>query len=192
MSFYSGIPSELLYALPAPVTKNTYTTQAVFSAPATQAVAIVPANFFAGNPNGIGRTLRLTASGTIATTAAATFGFVLGWDPTPGTLGATLATPWPTLAPTAAVTCPWWLDLIIEAQAVGSLGLSLQVNGFLKMGTVASGALATGNQEILIAGALSTGLISTAQAAIEFWGTWSASAAGNTTTVQQLILAGLN
>lgn len=192
MSFYSGIPSELLYALPAPVTKNTYTTQAVFSAPSTQAVAIVPANFFAGNPNGIGRTLRLTASGTIATTSAATFQFVLGWDPTVGTLGSTLATPWPTLAPTAATTCVWWLDLLIEAQAVGSAGLSLQTNGLLRMSTVATGVLATANQEILIGGALTTGLISTAQAAIEFWGTWSASAAGNTTTVQQMILAGLN
>jgi hypothetical protein len=192
MSFYSGIPSELLYALPAPVTKNTYTTQAVFSAPVTQAVAMVPANFFGGNPNGIGRTLRLTASGTIATTAAATFNFVLGWDPTVGTLGTTLATPWPTLAPTAATTCVWELDAVISASAVGSAGLTLNTNGRLKMSVVASGTLSTANQEILIGGALTTGLISTAQAAIEFWGTWSASAAGNTTTVQQYILAGLN
>ena len=107
MSFYSGIPSELLYSLPAQVTKNTYTTQAVFSQNPTSGgtVAIVPANFFGGNPNGIGRALRLTASGTIANTAAATFNFVLGWDPTVNTLGTTLATPWPTAAPTASTTC---------------------------------------------------------------------------------------
>src|SRR5260221_50150 len=119
MSFYSGIPSELLYAQGAPVTKNTYTTQAVFSANPTSggAVAIVPANFFSGNPNGVGRTLLLEASGTIATTAAATFNFVLGWDPTINTLGTTLATPWPTPAPTAAPPCagllqgaPWATD----------------------------------------------------------------------------------
>jgi len=192
MSFYSGIPSELLYAQPAPVTKNTYTTQAVFSAPTTESVALVPANFFGGNPNGIGRQLLLEASGTIATTSAATFNMVVGWDPTIGTLGTTLATPWPTLAPTASTTCPWFLHLPIEAQAVGSAGLSLQCNGFLRMGVVASGTLSTANQEVLIGGALSTGLVSTAQAAIELWGTWSASAAGNTTTVQNMILAGLN
>jgi len=194
MSFYSGIPSELLYAQGAPVTKNTYTTQAVFSANPTSggAVAIVPANFFSGNPNGVGRTLLLEASGTIATTSAATFNFVVGWDPTINTLGTTLCTPWPTLAPTAATTCVWWLHLLIQGQAVGPTGLSLQTNGLLRMSTVASGTLATANQEILIGGALSTGLISSAQAAIEFWGTWSASAAGNTTTVQQYLLAGLN
>src|SRR5258708_2591306 len=117
MSFYSGIPSELLYAQGAPVTKNSYTTQAVFSANPTSggAVAIVPANFFSGNPNGVGRTLLLEASGTIATTAAATFNFVVGWDPTINTLGTTLCTPWPTLAPTAATTCVWWLHLLIQS-----------------------------------------------------------------------------
>ena len=194
MSFYSGIPSELLYSLPAPVTKNTYTTQAVFSNNATSGgpVAIVQANFFSGNPNGVGRTLLIEASGTMATTAAATFNFVVGWDPTPGTLGTTLATPWPTLAPTASVTCPWYLRLLIEGQAVGPSGLSLQTNGWLDVGVVASGTLSTANQKILIAGALTTGLVSTAQAAIEFWGTWNASAAGNTTTVQQFIMYGLN
>ena len=191
MSFYSGIPSELLYSLPSQVTKNTYTTQAVFSQPATGAPAIVPANFFSGNPNGIGRALWLRAGGTIATTAAATFQFVLGWDPTVGTLGTTLATPWPTLAPTAATTCVWTLDAVISASAVGSAGLTLNTNGSLRMSVVATGTLATNNQEILFANQ-STGLVSTAQAALEFWGTWSASAAGNTTTVQQFILAGLN
>src|SRR5258707_13693809 len=111
MSFYSGIPSELLCSLPSQVTKNPYTTQAVFSQPATGAQAIVPANFFSGNPNGIGRVLWLRAGGTIATTSAATFQFVLGWDPTVGTLGTTPATPWPTPAPTAAPTLAWWLDV---------------------------------------------------------------------------------
>ena len=191
MSFYSGIPSELLYSLPSQVIKNTYTTQAVFSQPTTGAVAIVPANFFSGNPNGIGRALLVEASGTIATTSAATFQFVLGWDPTVGTLGTTLATPWPTLAPTAATTCVWYLHAIISASAVGSAGLTLNCNGWLDMSVVATGVLSTANQKILF-GTQSTGLISTAQAAIEFWGTWSASAAGNTTTLQQFTMAGLN
>lgn len=197
MSFYSGIPSELLYSLAAPVTKNSYTTQAVFSSNPTSGgpVAIVPANFFSGNPNGIGRALLLEAWGTIATTSAATFNFVVGWDPTVNTLGSTLATPWPTLAPTAATTCVWGLRLLITASAVGPTGLSLYVNGNLRMSVIASGTLGTANQEIMIAPTAAptvTGLVSTAQAAIEFWGTWSASAAGNTTTVNSFILAGLN
>lgn len=195
MSFYSGIPSELLYSLAAPVTKNTYTTQAVFSNNPTSggAVAVVPANFFSGNPNGIGRTLMLDAWGTIATTSAATFNFVVGWDPTVNTLGTTLATPWPTLAPTAATTCVWHLYMLINATAVGPSGLTLFPSGYLDMSVVASGTLSTANQKILISPTSGlTGLVSTAQAAIEFWGTWSASNSGNTTTVNSFILAGLN
>lgn len=195
MSFYSGIPSELLYSLSTPVTKNNYTTQAVFSNNPTSggAVAIVPANFFSGNPQGSGRALLLEAWGTFATTAAATFNFVLGWDPTINTLGSTLATPWPTLAPTAATTCVWSLRTLITASAVGPTGLSLWTNGAFRASVVATGVLATNNQEILFAPtAALTGLVSTAQAAIEFWGTWSAGAAGNTTTVNSFVLAGLN
>src|SRR5258708_27729973 len=178
MSFYSGIPSELLYAQGAPVTKNTYTTQAVFSAtpPSGGAVATVPANFLSGSPNGVGRTLLLEASGTIATTSAATFNFVVGWDPTINTLGTTLCTPWPTLAPTAATTCVWFLHLLIQGQAVGPTGLSLQTNGLLPMSTVASGTLSTVNQEILIGVALSTGRSTSARAAVLERDTTSASA----------------
>jgi hypothetical protein len=163
----------------------------VFSQPTTGAVALVPANFFGGNPNGIGRALWVRAGGTIATTSAATFNFVLGWDPTIGTLGTTLATPWPTLAPTAATTCVWSLDCVISASAVGSAGLALNTNGELRMSVVATGTLATNNQSIMF-DTQSTGLVSSAQAAIELWGTWSASASGNTTTLQQFLMAGLN
>lgn len=191
MSFYSGIPSELLYSLPAQVTKNTYTTQAVMSAPTSEAVAVVPANFFGGNPNRIGGALFLQAAGTLANTGAATFNMVLGWDPTIGTLGSTLATPWPTLAPTASTTCQWWLYALITASAVGPAGLTLNTSGALRVTVGASGVLETANQEIMFYNQV-TGLVSTAQAAIELWGTWSASSASNTTTLQQFVLAGLN
>src|SRR5690349_9501121 len=105
MSFYTGTQCELLYSLNAAVTKNTYTTQAVFSAAAAQPKAVVPAGFFSSNPNGVGRALLLKAAGTIATTSAATFAGALGWDQTAGTVGTSLGTFFPALAPTAAVTC---------------------------------------------------------------------------------------
>jgi hypothetical protein len=85
----------------------------------------------------------------------------------------------------------WTLQAEITAQAVGPAGLTLQCNGELRMSVVASGTLSTANQSVMFR-SNSTGLISTAQAAIEFWGTWGASAAGNTTTLDQLTLAGLN
>lgn len=191
MSSYTGTQAELLYALPAAVTKNTFTTQAVISAPNTQARAVVPGGFFSSVPNGVGRVLKLEARGTVATTAAATLAVVLGWDPTAGTLGTTLATPWPTLAPTAAVTCLWELEATITAQAVGAAGLTLQTNGKWVQSVVASGTLSTAPQTIYFQSS-STALNSEAQAFIELWGTWSASAAGNTTTINQMLLYGLN
>ncbi len=191
MSFYTGTQCELLYSLPAAVTKNTYTTQAILSATSAASRAIVPGGFFSSVPNGVGRVLYLKAQGTVATTSAATLQMVLLWDPTPGTIGTTLATPWPTLAPTAAVTCCWDLEAWITAQAVGGAGLTLQTNGRLWMSVVASGTLSTANQSIMF-NSNTTGLNSEAQAAIELAGTWSASAAGNTTTLQQMQLFGLN
>jgi hypothetical protein len=193
MSGYTMTQAEVLYALPGPVTKNTYTTQAVISAPpATQDVAIVKAGYWQGAPEGLGRPIWLHAEGTIATTSAATFQMVLGWDPTPGTLGTTLATPWPTLAPTAATTCLWFLDTWLTPTQIGALnGLSIQVNGRLQMSVVATGVLSTAAQTVQFQSAV-TGLNPANLAALELWGTWSASAAGNTTTLQQMALFGLN
>jgi hypothetical protein len=193
MSGYTMTQAEVLYGLPAPVTKNTYTTQAVFSAPAATAdVASVRAGYWQGGAEGLGRPIWLHAEGTIATTAAATFQGVLGWDPTPGTLGTNIATFWPTLAPTAATTCLWFLDAWITPTQIGALnGLSIQVNGRLQMSVVATGVLSSAAQTVQFQGAF-TGLNPASAAALELWGTWSASAAGNTTTLQQMALFGLN
>ena len=50
MSFYTATNAELLYTLPAAVTKNTYTTEAVFSAVAgTTPVCLLPGNYFIDN-----------------------------------------------------------------------------------------------------------------------------------------------
>src|SRR5258708_28980475 len=96
---------ELLYTLSAAVTKNTYTTQAVFSAPAATAiVATIPAGYFITPPaGGPGKAVLLKALGTIATTSAATFAVGLGIDPTPGTIAnaqALVAATAPPAAPT--------------------------------------------------------------------------------------------
>src|SRR6266704_3351883 len=130
MSFYTGTQSELLYALPAAVTKNTYTTQAVLSVPTASTLphCIVPGKYFGSVPNGVGRALWLHAEGTVATTSAATFTGVLGYDTTQNTLANSI-TYWPILAPTAAVTELWTLDVWYTCQQTGSAGLSLQVNG---------------------------------------------------------------
>lgn len=194
MSFFTGTNTELLYSLPAAVTKNTYTTQAVFSALGASApVAAVPANFFGSVPNGVGRSLYLKAMGTIATTSAATFAVSLGFDTTVGTL-ANGTTVMAATAPVAAITAPWNLEAWYTATAVGNTGgLTIQVNGRWVMEGVASGGVAPATA---LAVGFSGSFTATTGAAvayfIELFGTWSASAAGNTTTLQQMFLFGLN
>lgn len=192
MSFYTGTQAELLYSLPAAVTKNTYTTQAVISVPTASTLphCIVPANFFGAVPNGVSRALYLHAQGTIANTSAATFTGVLGYDVTQNTL-ANNVTYWPILAPTASTTCLWNLDVWYTCQQTGSSGLTLQVNGTYVQSVVATGTLSTAPQSVMFQTSL-TGINAEVAAYVELWGTWSASAAGNTTTVQQMQLFGLN
>lgn len=193
MSFYTGTQAELLYTLNAAVTKNTYTTEAAFSGVAgTNTVCSVPPGYFAtDNPGPVGRSLCLKAMGTIANTSAATFAINLGLGTTPGTkansVGVLTAT-----APVASVTAPWALEAWYTCTAFATSTISLQVNGTWRQEAVASGgagsasALMTGFQAAL------TGIDPRVQLYVELFGTWSASSASNTTTLQQMLLWGLN
>lgn len=193
MSFLTGTQAELLYVMPAPITKNTYTTEAAFTGVAgTNVICKIPAGYFANdNPNPVGRSLYLQGWGVIANTAAATFAVNLGLDTTAGTkinaVGVMAAT-----APVAAVTAPLHFEAWYTCTAFATTTMSLQVNGSWAQAGAASGGAGT-------AGALSsqfrgtlTGLSTTADLFIELFGTWSASSASNTTTVDQMMLWGLN
>ncbi|HYS38244.1 MAG TPA: hypothetical protein VEO01_21710, partial [Pseudonocardiaceae bacterium] len=67
MSFYTGTQAELLYVMPAAVTKNTYTSIAAYSGVAgTNTVCSIPGGWLANEtPNPVGRVLLLEAFGTI-------------------------------------------------------------------------------------------------------------------------------
>src|SRR6266487_1204376 len=108
MSFFTGTQAELLYVMPAAVTKNTYTTIAAITGVAgTNTVCSIPGGFLTNeNPNPVGRTLLLEIFGTIATTSAATFAANLNINPTVATSTGNIAVAG-ALAPTAAVTCPF-------------------------------------------------------------------------------------
>lgn len=191
MSFYTGTQTELLYSLTTPVTKNTYTTQAVMSALVAQPKAAVPAGYFGAD--GVHKGLLLKATGTAATTSAATLAVAVGWDATAGTVGTSLGTVFPALAPTAAVTVQWDLESLIICTAVGgSTGLTLAHSSAFRMSTVATGSVANAANVISMNFTSTTGLNAEVQNYIELLGTWSASAAGNTTTLQQMLLFGLN
>jgi hypothetical protein len=142
-------------------------------------------------PNPVGRCLYLRAHGTIATTSAATFAVALGMDPTAGTKNQGIAVAG-ALAPTAAVTCPFKLEAIYTCTAYLTSTCTFQVNGTWRVEAVASGGVPNASAQ---SGGF-TGTHATIDPRvtnyIELFGTWSASAAGNTTTLQQMLLFGLN
>jgi hypothetical protein len=193
VSFFSGTQAELLYVMPTPVTKNTYTTIAAITGVAgTNTVCSIPPGFLTNeNPSPIVKTLLLEAYGTIANTAAATFSMAININPTLATSTGNLTVAG-TYTPTAAVTAPWWLRCYITCSAFATSTATYQFNGSFREESAASGAApnATG----LTSGF--TGSIASLDPRLtqylELFGTWSASSASNTTTVQQLLLWGLN
>ena len=194
MSFVTGTQAELLYTLTSAVTKNTYTTQAAFSGVlGTNTVCAIPANWLMSgtNPNPLGRSLLLDVWGTTATTSAATLAVALGLDPTAGTINQSITVAG-ALAPTAAVTCPFRLQAYYTCTAYATSTATYQVNGQWRVESVASGGVPTTAAQSSAFTGTHAGVDPRATNYVELFGTWSASAAGNTTTVQQMFLWGLN
>jgi hypothetical protein len=194
VSGYTLTQPELYYSLPSAVTKNTYTAQAPISALTTTSVprCLIPALYF----NTVGKSAHWEANGTIANTSAATFVFAAGLDTSPGTIagtgGGTLFT-MASVTPTAAVTCLFTMEFDIVCQAVGggnsgtAGGTTLQVNGEIHVSTIANQGWTAGStaKQTAMAGNTVTGVNNEINLWLELFGTWSASAAGNTTTLQQ-------
>ena len=194
MSFITGTQAELLYTLTSAITKNTYTTQAAFTGVlGTNTVCNIPAGWLNSgtNPNPVGRSLLLEAWGTIANTAAATFAVALGLDPTGGTINQSITCN-AAYTPTASVTAPWHFQAYYTCTAYATSTATYQVNGSIRYQSVASGgAPTTTAQEAGFTGT-HTGVDPRVINYVELFGTWSASNAANTTTVQQIFLWGLN
>jgi hypothetical protein len=193
MSFLFGTQVELLYSIQAPVTKNTFTTEAAISGVAgTNPICLLPAGYF-GNAgiNPLGRSLLLKAMGTIQNTAAATFAAALGLDTTPGTKANGIAVMAAT-APVASVTAPWSLEAIYTCTAFTTSAMSLQVNGTWRQEAVASGGAGSAAALTTAFSALLTGIDPRVALYPELFGTWSASSASNSTVLQQMLLFGLN
>jgi hypothetical protein len=194
MSFITGTQAELLYTLPAVVTKNTYTTEAAFSGVlGTNTVCRLRASYFDADPNPVGRSLYLMCKGTIATTSAATLAVNLGFDPAAGTKANSVAVMSAT-APVAAVTAGWSLEAWYTCTAFVTSQMTLQVNGTWCMdGSVSGGAAVATGLRTSFSGSISGATMDPrVDNYIELFGTWSASAAGNTTSLQQMFLFGLN
>jgi|SRR6516162_1054276 len=193
MSFFSGTQTEVLYALAAPVTKNTYTTIAAYTGVAgTNPICSIPPGWALNdNPNPISRGLYLHAEGTIANTAAATFANAININPTVATSTSNITIN-AAYTPTASVTAPWHLDAWMTITAFATSTMTIQCNGRIVYESVATGGAPTTTSQASGFSGTWTGLDPRVQQYVELFGTWNASAAGNTTTVQQLFLFGLN
>jgi len=193
MSFVTGTQVELLYALPAAITKNTYTTIAAISGVAgTNTVCSIPPGWLLNdNPNPLTRSLSLCAMGTIANTAAATFAMNINVNPTVATTTNNLAVN-TAYTPLASNTTGWFLDVWFTCTAFATSTFTLQANGRIRYENVATGGVpSTGAQCGWFQGTW-TGLDPRVQQYVEIFGTWSVSNAANTTTLQQMFLWGLN
>jgi len=192
MSFNTGQQVELLYSLPAAVTKNTYTAQAAYTGTSgTNTVCSIPAGWAMNEGvNPVGRALQLKAMGTIANTAAATFANAININPTinlaTGNIVINTA-----YTPTASVTAGWVIEAWFTITTFITTSMTIQANGSVTYMTVASGgAVSTAPSQQIFSGTYT--LDPRVTQYVELFGTWSASAAGNTTTVQQMLLSGLN
>lgn len=193
MSGVTGTQAELLYTLPASITKNTYTTQAAYTGVlGTNTVCSIPAGWLLNeNPNPVGRCLYLKVFGTIATTSAATFANAINVNSSAGTATGNIVIN-TAYTPTASVTAGWFLESWFTCTAFATSTFTLQCNGNITYNTIASGgAVSTAPSQQVWNGTF-TGLDPRVTQYVELFGTWSASAAGNTTTVQQMLLFGLN
>ena len=193
MSFITGTQCELLYTLTSAITKNTYTTQAAFTGVlGTNTVCTLPPGWLLNDsPNPVGRSLYLKMMGTTATTSAATLAVALGLDPTAGTINQSITVAG-ALAPTASVTGPFTMEAWYTCTAFLTSTATFQVNGTWRVESVASGGVPTTSAQCSAFTGTHSGIDPRVANYIEVFGTWSASASGNTTTVQQMFLYGLN
>lgn len=186
MSGYTLTQPELFYSLPAAVTKNTWTTQAVISSPGgsgTPDRCIIPAKYF----NSINKAAHITAMGTIECDSAASFTLAAGLDAAAGTIagtgGGTLFTSSALSMSASTTALPFSLELDIVAQAVGHLATTLQVNGEIDIHAGASGTWSTARNSAMISSNV-TGIDNEINLWLELFGTWTVSASTNQTILQ--------
>jgi hypothetical protein len=196
MSFLTGTNTELIYSSTgAGAAYNTSVTQTLLNANSTTMVqAHIPPDFWLPTNTSIGRGIRIVARGLISTTTGPptfTFNVYLGASGATTTqiLGA------PAITTVASVTNVYWElqgDFILTA--IGKAGTNSSGAGY---GTVVSPAgFASPFTYALFGGAAQPGTIANVDTSITNYinvmGTWSASSASNSVTLEQLLVFGLN
>lgn len=143
----------------------------------------IPANYMQD-----GRTIRITAFGKLSTTGTPTMIFGLRWGGVAGTL----------LAQTEAITCAngaantmWYVQLYVTTRTNGSTGtLFVTGNTMVNLTSSTNTAQVFGVSGFDAPAAVTVDL--TADTALAFTATWSASSASNTLTTNQYYIEAIN
>lgn len=196
MSFLTGTSAELLYASTSVgATLASFTAEAQANTTAAMGVQPhLPPDFWLPNQNAVGRGIKIVARGILASTATPTYTFTIRG----GAAGNTSTTP--ILAGTAnlttvsgATTSKWTLEVDCVLKTIGAAG---QNSTLMCVGEVVCNGLAATNDLSVYGAATSPGTVATLDTSvsnfINFNIACSASAAGNTITLQQLLVYGLN
>jgi len=193
MSFLTGTNTELLYAsTSAGTAKNTFTTEVQINDTTGMGVQFhLPADFWLPNKAQVGRGIRVVARGIVSTTASPTMTFTLRSGAAGNTTSAILLG---SAALTGANTTNsiWEYQGDVVLTSIGAAGTNSTVQG---VGSVVSSGFTT-IVNALYGSAASPGTIATLDTSItnylNFNAACSVSAAGNSITIQQLLVYGLN
>lgn len=195
MSFLTGTNTELIYNSTAPsAAKNTWTTEVQCNDVATMGVqAHLPPDFFLPTPGQVGRGLRIKAAGILSSTGTPTYTFTVRLGAA-GSTSTAIVLGSPAMTTGSGVTNQYWQfegDIVLTT--LGAAGTNSTVRG---TGYFLSGGLAAPYIYPMWGGAATPGTVATVDTSITNYINLniacSASAAGNTVTIHQLMIFGLN
>jgi hypothetical protein len=202
MSFYTGTQAEAYYLLNKPVAAvGPSTTALIATAPGTAPRCIIPALFFSYLGSS-GKGLRITARGVYLSSAATppTFTAALTLNPTPGSITSNLvvvqfAT---TVQPAASITAGWQLEADMNCNNVSSTATTFQAGSRFEQSCVAQSTATPVPATLATLPAIqhSNNSLATVNSEVQYelaiTVLQSVATAGNTFTVQQFTVVGLN
>jgi len=188
-----GTYPELLYSMPASGAALANSASRALLSTASSAVTSepfrIPPSFWDPARNG-GQAFMAELGGFISTTGTPTFQFQAALDTTQGTYGTTLAATGAFTTASGLASAAFTARFRCSTQQLGATGL-LSVTGEFNIGAAANGATAAAATYMLGTSTL-VAVNTTVDNYLEIWGTWGTAAAGNTVTLQQLFVYGLN
>lgn len=196
MSYLTGTNVELIYAsIAAGTAKNTFTAEvAINDTAAMGPIAHLPPDFWVANNNGIGRGIRVTARGIVASTLTPSYTFSLRLGAAGSTSAAIILGSAALPTSSGLATTMWEFSGEFVMKTIGAAGANSTGVGTGKI--LCTGFTGTPPLFPLWGGAATPGTVATVDTSItnylNFNITCTASSASNTITLQSLLVEGLN